>query len=63
MRDGLPLDCVLLVVQGDDDLGSVLESLDGGMGRDESASGEEHEFQKGTELECHTMAGALGVLT
>ena len=36
VRDSLPSDDVLLVVQGDDDLGSVLESLDGGIRREES---------------------------
>ena len=62
VRDGLPSDGVFLVVQGEDDLGGVLESLDGVIGRDEIISGEEHEFQKDTELGSSMMAGALGVL-
>ena len=62
VRVSLPSDDVLLVVQGDDDLGSVLESLDGGIRREESVSDEEHEVQEGTELDSPAMACALGVL-
>ena len=63
VRDGLPSDGVLLVVQGEGDLGGVLESLDQGIERDDISSGEEHEFQQGIELDGSAMAGALGVLT
>ena len=42
MIDGLPLDGVHLVFQGDENLGSVLESPDGGIGREDSAYNEEH---------------------
>ena len=63
VRDGLTSDGALMVVQGDDSLGSVLELLDGGIGKDESASDKEHKIQKGTELDSPVMAGALGVLT
>ena len=63
VRDSLPSEGVLLVVQGDDDLGRVLELLNGVIGREESVSGEEHEFQEGKELDGPTVAGALGVPT
>ena len=63
VRNGLPSDGILLVVQGNDNLGSVLESIDGGIRRDERVSGEEKKCQKGTELESTAMAGALGVPT
>ena len=49
MRDGLPSYGVLLVVHSDDDdLGSILELLDGGIGREESVSNEEHKVQERT---------------
>ena len=44
-------------------MGGMLGTLDGGIGRDEIVSSEEHEFQQGTELDGSAMAGALGVLT
>ena len=63
MRDSLPSDGILLVIQGDEDLSSVLGFLDGVIWREESVSSEEHEFQKGAELDGPSMASALGVLT
>ena len=63
MRDSYPSDSVLLVVQGEENLDGELELIDGGIGRDEIISGEEHEFQQGTELDGSAMTGALGVLT
>ena len=63
VREILPSDGVLLVVQGEDDMGGMLGTLDGGIGRDEIVSSEEHEFQQGTELDGSAMTGALGVLT
>ena len=63
MRDGLLSDAVLLVVQGEVYQGGVLESLNGGTKRDDIISGEEHKFQKGTELGGSMMAGAFGVLS
>ena len=63
VRDGLPSDVVLLVFQGDKDMGGVLELLDGGIKKDESVSGEEQESQKCKELDGSVIAGALGVLT
>ena len=54
---------MLLVVQGGDDLGSVLELLDGDIGREESVSDKEHKVQEGAELDIHVMDCKLGVLT
>ena len=63
MRDCIPSDGVLLVVQGDDNLGVVLEVLDESIRKYESVSSEEHKFQKGVELDCPVMASALGIIT
>ena len=41
MIGGLPSDDFLLVVQGEDNLGGMLESLGGGIRRDETISGAE----------------------
>ena len=62
VRYGLALDGVLLVIQGEDDLGDVLEPLDLGILGEEGVSGEEEEVHEGTELHCPAMAGALKVL-
>ena len=62
MRDGLTPDGILLVVQGEDDLGDVLEPPDWGILGEEGVPGEEEEFHEGTELHCPAMAGALEVL-
>ena len=63
VRDSLTSECVLLAFQGEDDLGGVLEFLDGGIRRYEIISSKEHEFQKGTDLDGSAMAGKLGVIT
>ena len=63
VRDSLPSDGILLVVKGDEDLGGMLKSLNGGIGRYENVFGEEHKSQKRTELDGSVVAGALGVLT
>ena len=47
MRDGLTSDGVLLVVQGEDDLGDVLELIDQGLCREDIVSDEEHKLQEG----------------
>ena len=44
MIDGLPSDGIIMAVQGDGNMGGVLEFLNGGIRRGESISGEEHEF-------------------
>ena len=58
-----PLGWGFLVVQGDDDLGSMLQLLSGRIGINESVSGKEHKFQQWKELDGLVVAGALGVLT
>ena len=63
MRDGLTPDGILLVVQGEDDLGDVLETTDWGILGEEGVPGEEEEVHEGTELHCPAMTGALEVLT
>ena len=45
MRDGLTSDGVLLVVQGEEDLGDVLKLLDQGVYGDEMVLDKEHELQ------------------
>ena len=63
MRDGLTSDGVFLVVQGEDNLGEMLEPPDWGIGGLEGVSCKEDEVNEGTELHCPVMAVALGVLT
>ena len=62
VRDGLTPDGVLLVVQGEDDLGDVLKPPDWGILGEEGVPGEEEEVHEGTELHCPAVAGALAVL-
>ena len=63
MIAGLTLDAMFLVVQGGDNLRGVLEVLNWGVGWEELLPDEEHKFQEGPELDCPTVACALGVLT
>ena len=63
MREGLALYGVLLVVQGEDDLGDMLKPLDRGVRGEEGVSDKEDEFLEWTELDCPEMAGAIGVIT
>ena len=60
MQDRFPSDCVLLVVQGKDDLGGVLEIFDWGISWEESIPNEEDKIQEGMELNCLEVTGALG---
>ena len=62
MRDGLTSDGVLLVVEGEENLGDVIEPPDWGIGGEEGVPGKEDEFHEGTELNCPAMASTLGVL-
>ena len=50
VRDGLTLDGILLVVQGEDYLGDVIEPPDWGILGEEGVPGEEVEVQEGTGL-------------
>ena len=47
VRYGPPLDRILLVVQGKDDLGDVLEMFDWGVSWEESIPNKEDEVQEG----------------
>ena len=60
VRDGLTLDGILLVVQGEDDLCGVLEVLGWGVGREEMPPNEEQKFQEGLEQDFPAVAFALG---
>ena len=62
MRDGLTSDDVLLVVQGKDDLGDMLEPLDQGIRGEEDVADKKDEFLEWAGLNCPTMDGALGVI-
>ena len=62
MRDGLNLDGILMVVQGEDDLFGVLEVLDRGVGGEEMVPNKEQKPQDGTKLDCPAVACTLGVL-
>ena len=50
-----------MVVQGNDDLGVVLEMLNCGIGWEDSITNEEDKFQEGPELEGSEVTGAIGV--
>ena len=63
VRYGLTTDCILLVVQGKDDLGDVLDPPDWGILGEEGVPGEEDEVHEGTELHCPAMASAQEILT
>ena len=62
VRDSITLDGVLLVVQGQDDLGDVLKRTNRGVRGEEDVSGEEDEVHEGTELDYSVMASVLCVL-
>ena len=61
VRDRFPSNCILLVVQGKDDLGGLLEIFDWGDSWEESIPNKEDEVQERPEVDCSTVAGALGV--
>ena len=63
VRDGLTSNVVLLVFQGEDDLGDVLEPLDRGIGGEEGVADDEDEVLEWTELDFPYMDVALSVLT
>ena len=62
VREGLTSDSIILVVQGEDDLGDVFEPPDWGILGEEGVPNKEDEVHEGTELHCPVMAGALEVL-
>ena len=62
VSDKLPSDCIILVVQGKENLGALLEILNGGIVWEEMIPSEEDEVQEWLELDCPEMSGVLGVL-
>ena len=62
VRYGLTLDGVPLVIQGEENLGGVLEVLNRGTRWEELVPDKENEFQEGPELNCPVVACAFGVL-
>ena len=60
VRDGLPLDGVLMVVQGEDNMGDMFELLDQDVCGEEIVPEEEYKFQERAELNRPTMDYALG---
>ena len=63
VRDRFPLDSFLLVVQGKDYLGGVLEIFDWGICWVESIPNKEDRFQEVSKLDCLEMTSALDVFT
>ena len=51
-----------MVVQGEDNMGDVLEPPDWGVGGEEGVPGEEDRVHEDTELHCPAISGALGVI-
>ena len=61
VKDGLTSDGILLVFQGEENLGDVLEPPNWGIGGEEGVPDEEDKDHEGTELNFPVIAGALGV--
>ena len=61
MRDSLTSYGILLVVQGEDDLGGMLKVIDRGVSRDDMVPNKEHKFQEGPGLNFTVVARALDV--
>ena len=62
MRGILPSDHILLIVQGKENLGDVLEIINVGIDWEELIPNQEEKVQEGTELDCPEMSCALGVI-
>ena len=63
MRDGLTADGIVLIFQGNDNTGGLVEILGGGVPREEKVPDEEHKVYKRPELDHPAVAGALCVVT
>ena len=61
MGDGLAADGILLIAEGDDNLGGLGEILGGSVPREDEVPDEEHEFHEGPELDRLAVAGALRI--
>ena len=62
VRDGLTLNGILLVFQGEYDMSDMLEPPGWGIGGGKGVTGKEDEFHEGTEMNCPAMAVAFEVL-
>ena len=63
VRDGLAVDGILLIVEGEDNLSCPAEMLSGSVRGEEKVPDKEHEVHEGSELDCQAVAGALRVFT
>ena len=61
MEDGLAAYGILLIVEGDDNLGGLAEMLGGSVPREEEVPNKEHKVHVGPELDRPEVAGALRV--
>ena len=59
MGYGLVKDGILLIVEGDDNLGGLVKMLNGSVPGEEEAPDEKHEFHEEPELDRPEVAGAL----
>ena len=59
MGDGLPANGILLIVEGEENLGGPAEILGRSIHREEEVPDEEHEIHEEPELDCPAVAGAL----
>ena len=61
--DSLAADCILLIVEGGDNLSCPGEMLGGSVPKEEEVPDEEHEIYEGPELDRPAVAGALRVFS
>ena len=59
MGDSLTADGILLIFEGDDNLGGLVKMLDGSVPGEEEAPDEKHEFHEEPELDRPVVAGAI----
>ena len=61
LRDGLTVDYILLIVEGDENLDGLAEIIGGGVPGEKKVYNEEHKVCEGRELDRPEVAGALPV--
>ena len=61
--NGLTTDGILLIAKSEDNLGGLAEMIGGGVPGEELVPDEEHEVNKGPELDRPAVVGALRVFT
>ena len=62
VRDDINLDGVLLVIQGEANLGYVLEVINWCVTWEELVPNEKNEFQEGPEMDCPKLPHAFGLV-